>query len=345
MKKLLSSLLILSMTALTACGGGSSDGTASGQEPKPAAKRQFLTIATASTGGTYYPIGVGMGQLWTDKLKDQGINATGQSSAGSVENIDLLRKGEAHLAILQGLIGAMAWEGKGSFEGKQYDGLRSISMLWPNVEHFVMKEDQVKTGTIEDIKGTRFSIGPQASGTEMSTLVIMEGIGLTRNDIKPDHLGYNETASSIKDGRLDGGSTPAGVPVAAVTELYASKSGVTVLDVTDEQLEKINNVYNTFFRYTIPAGAYTGQAKDIQTIAQPNWLGVSDKLDEETVYTLTKTLYENLDFMYGVHDSAKNIKLETALEGLPAPLHIGAYKYFQEAGLQIPDHLVPPEVK
>ena len=342
MKKFLSFVLVCSLAVLTAACGGQGDQAGGGGA---APKKQFLNIATASTGGTYYPIGVGLGQLWSEKLKDQGITATGQSSAGSVENIDLLRNGEAHLAILQGLIGAMAWEGKGVFEGKKYEGLRSITMLWPNVEHYVLKNDKVKTGNLEDIKGTTFSVGPQASGTEQSTMVVFEGAGFGKEDIRPEYLGYNDSASAIKDGRIDGASMPAGVPVAAVTDLFASKADVTVLEVTDEQLAAINNVVNTFYRFTIPAGTYPGQDKDINTIAQPNWLGVSNELDEQTVYLLTKTLFENLDFMYGVHDSAKDLKLETALDGLPAPLHIGAYKYFKEKGLDIPENLTPPEAQ
>lgn len=314
-------------------------------EKKESTERQFLTIATASTGGTFYPIGIGMGQLWTETLEDQGISATGQSSAGSAENIDLLRKGEAHLAILQGIIGPMAWEGTGQFEGNKYEGLRSISMLWPNVEHFVLLQDKVQSGSIDDIKGSRFSIGARASGTEMSSLAIFDGIELSPDDISLDYLGYTETASAIKDGRLDGGAMPGGTPVASVIDLYASKSGVTVLEVTDEQLDSIKEKSNTFYRFVIPAETYPGQDKDFNTIAQPNWLGVSNELDEELVYQLTKTLFENLDFMYSVHESAKYIQLETALDGLAAPLHIGAYKYFQEVGLDIPSHLVPPEAK
>ena len=326
---LLASVMVLS---LAACGSSESTGGTN-----------FLTIATASTGGTYYPIGVGMGNLWTEKLGDEGIRATGQASAGSVENIDLLRNGEAQLAILQGLIAAQAYSGQGNFEGNAYEGLRTIAMLWPNVEHFVLANNHVETGTISDIEGKRFSVGPQASGTEQSTLVIMEGIGLTKDDISPEYLGYDDTASALKDGRIDGGSMPAGVPVASVTDLYASGTDVTILEVTDEQLEAINNIYNAWYRYVIPADAYPNLDKEIHTIAQPNLLAVADTVDEDVVYLLTKTLFENLDYMYGVHDSAKFIKLETALDGLPAPLHPGAYKYYQEVGLDIPEHLVPPE--
>lgn len=329
-------VLFLTTVVVSACGGSSASG---------GKKNQFLTIATASTGGTYYPIGVGMGNLWSEKLKDKGIKATGQSSAGSVENIDLLKKGEAQLAILQGLIGAQAYSGKGNFEGKEFKDLRTISMLWPNVEHFVLMNDKIESGDISDIKGDSFSVGPQASGTEQSTLVIMEALGLTKDDIKPEYLGYDDTISAMRDGRLDGGSLPAGVPVAAITDMYASGVDASVLEVSDEQLEKINSIFNTWYRFEIPAGTYPKVDKVINTIAQPNLLAVSKELDEDTVYTLTKTLYENLDEMYKVHNSAKNITLETALDGLPAPLHAGAYKYFKEAGLDIPDNLIPPEAK
>ncbi|PWW28864.1 hypothetical protein DFO73_105100 [Cytobacillus oceanisediminis] len=307
--------------------------------------KKFVSVATASTGGTYYPIGVGMANVWSSHLKDEKIQASGQSSAGSIENIELLREGEAQLAILQGLISSQAYAGNGSFEGKRYEDLRTISMLWPNVEHFVLMNDKVKTGTIDDIKGTGFSVGPQASGTEQSTVVMMEGLGLTKKDISPEYLGYSDTVSAMRDGRLDGGSLPAGIPISAITDMYASNVKASILEVTDEQLDAINNVSDTWYRYVIPAGTYPRVETDINTIAQPNLLSTTKEMDEETIYILTKTLYENLDEMYEVHSSAKEMTLETALDGVSVPLHAGAYKYFKEAGLDIPENLIPPEAK
>lgn len=330
-------LLALLTLALAGCGGEKKEGAAP--------KQQFLNIATASPGGTYYPVGVGLANLWTEKLKDKGIRASGQSSAGSVENIDLLQKGEAQLGIFQGLIGVQAYEGRGRFEGKPYKGLRSMAMLWPNVEHFVLVNSAVKTGNASDIKGTKFSVGPRASGTEESTLVIMKALGLSINDISPEYLGYNDTAAAIKDGRVQGGSMPAGIPVAAVTDLYASRANVSILEFTDEQLQAVNKIYNTWFRFVIPPNTYPGLNKEVKTIAQPNWLGVAESVSEETVYLLTKTMFENLDAVHSIHDAAKGITLENALKGLPVPLHPGAYRYFKEKGVSIPDNLVPPGVK
>ena len=305
-----------------------------------------LVIATATTGGTYYPIGVGMASLWSIRLANKhGIMVGAITSAGSGENVNMLKGKEVDLAILQGLFGKMAWNGIGIYKGKPYKELRTISMLWPNVEHFVIFKDKVKTGTITDIKGLRFSIGRAGSGTERSGLTIMEGLGMTRNDVKGEYLGYFESATAMKDRRIDGANLCAGPPVAAVMDVFASPGmQAVILEVTDEQLEQIlKNCIYPGYRYTIPANTYPGQDKPIRTIAQPNFLGVRMDVDKGAVYLLTKTLFENLNYMKQVHKSAENIKLEDALSGLPAPLHPGAYKFYKEKGLTIPQNLVPPE--
>lgn len=334
MRKILGVFLLMSILILAACGDGDEDGD--GDE-------NYLTIATASSGGTYYPIGIGLGNLWSEKI--DGMNATGQSSAGSVENIDLLRNDEADAAILQGLIGAQAVDGTGNFDGKAYDELRSISMLWPNIEHFVISDDKVDTGTISDIEGTSFSVGPQASGTEQSTLVMMEGVDLAAKDITPEYLEYDDAISAMRDGRLDGASVPAGIPVSSITDMYASGYDGTILEVTDEQLDSINDIYDTWFKFVIPSGTYPDIDEEINTIAQPNFLGVSAEMDEDTAYEITKETFENLEEVYKIHNAAEDISLETALDGLPAPIHAGAYKYYEEQDLDIPEALIPPEAE
>ncbi|MFD1067923.1 TAXI family TRAP transporter solute-binding subunit [Oceanobacillus locisalsi] len=308
-------------------------------------KKEIYNIATATTGGTYYPIGVGMGQLWTEHYREQNIKFNGQASAGSVENIDLMKNNEADFAILQGLISTQAAEGSGIYEGEQFEELRSVGMIWPNVEHFVLMEDLVQTGNISDIAEQSFSVGPQASGTEQSTVTMMEGIGLGTNDIRTEYLGYDDTISAMRDGRLDGGSLPAGVPVSAITDMYASGLNADILEVTDEQMGDINDIVNTWYRYTIEAGSYPRQEEDIDTIAQPNILVTTSDMDEEMIYNLTKILFENREYMINTHNSAREMQVETALEGLNTPLHAGAYRYFEEQGIEIEEHLIPEEVR
>lgn len=309
-------------------------------------KPQSLLITTATTGGTYYPMGVSMAVLWSKKLEKQKIRVAAQSSAGSGENIAMLKNKEADLAILQGIFGVMAWNGTGIYKDKPLKELRTMAMVWPNVEHFVIKTDKVKTGTIMDIKGLRFSIGRAGSGTERSGLTIMEGLGLKRDDVQAEYLGYFESATAMKDGRISGANLPAGPPVAAVTDLFATpRMKVTVLEVTDEQLEAIDKRFPTWFRYIVPPNTYPGQTKPIKTIAQPNFLGARMDLDPDTIYLLTKTLLENTEEMKKVHAMGAFIKLENAISGLPAPLHPGALRYYKEKNVKIPPSLIPPEAK
>lgn len=307
----------------------------------------FIRITTATTGGTYYPVGVGMATLWTEKLKNEGIEARAMSSAGWVENVDILRKHEAEIGIMQGLAQVLAWEGKDIFQGNPYKDMRSMLVLWPNVDHFVLVKDKVKTGTAIDIKGTRFCPGATGSGTLMSTKYIMQALGITFKDIQPEFVGYAEAARAIMDGRLDGGSFIAGPPVSAVTELFAAPGGpkVKILEFTDEQLKKVQEILPFYFRFVIEPGTYPNQNEPIKTIAQPNWLAVRKDVPADVVYKLTKTLWENLDYMLKVHKACRYLKIEKALDGLTVPLHPGAYRYYKEKGLPIPDHLIPPEEK
>jgi len=314
------------------------------QDARAAKKNISLIIATATTGGTYYPMGVGMASLWSIKLaKKQGIMVQAITSAGSGENVNMLRNEEVDLAILQGLFGKSAWNGLGAYQGKALKTLRSITMLWPNVEHFVVRSNRVKTGTASDIEGLRFSIGRAGSGTERSGLTIMSALGMDRNSVKGEYLGYFESAKAMKDKRIEGANIPAGPPVAAVTDIFATPGmEATILEFTDEQLQAINEkTAYPGYRYILKAGIYPGQNKAIKTIAQPNLLVCRQDVDEKVIYHLTKTLFENPAFLRQVHKMGAWVTLENALSGLPAPLHPGAYKYFKEKGLNIPGNLLP----
>lgn len=297
-----------------------------------------LIIATATTGGTYYPVGVAIGTLLSIKLaKDNGITATAINSAGSGENVQMLKNKEADLAILQALFGLNAYQGKGPYEGNAYKDFRAITMLWENVEHFALLNDHVKTGTIEDLKGLdgKFSIGKRGSGTEGSGRTILTALGIDPDSLSLEYLGYNPSAQAMMDGRIVGANIPAGPPAAAITQLYAQLGAdeVNVLDFTDEQLATIDKEYPIWGRYVIKAGTYPSQEKDINTISQPNFLACRADLPDETVYQITKTIYENLPFLHNIHKATMAMSLDRATKGLPAPLHPGAEKYYREVGI------------
>jgi uncharacterized protein len=223
--------------------------------------------------------------------------------------------------------------------------LRSVSMLWQNVEHFGLKTEYAKTGTADDLsnaKGKKFSIGKKNSGTEGSGRYILSGLGIdTDATFDVAYLGYGPTADAIQNGTIAGFNIPAGVPAGAVTTAYAALGkDLTVLNFTDEQIKKANNGLTLWTPYVIPANTYPGQDKDIRTIAQPNFLAVNDDVDEDAVYKITKTIYENLPFLQGIHKATKAMALNKAIEGLPVPLHPGAARFYREQGIEIPAHLI-----
>ncbi|WP_432472586.1 TAXI family TRAP transporter solute-binding subunit [Amphritea sp. HPY] len=308
-------------------------------------KRSYI-LATASTGGTYYPVGVALATLTKVKLEPKyKMSLSAINSAGSGENVKMLGENEAQFAILQGLYGAWAWNGEGALKASgAQKHLRSVSMLWQNVEQFAVKSEYVKTGTVADLKGMagdKFSIGKKNSGTEGSGRQVLGGLGIDADGFDLAYMGYGPSADALQNGTINGMNIPSGVPTSAVTRAYAALgSDMTVLDFTDEQIAKANGKYQLWTRYTIPANTYPGQTKEINTMAQPNFLAVRDDLSEEDVYLLTKTIYENLSFLNGIHKATKAMALEKAIAGLPVPLHPGAARFYKEAGLNIPAHLI-----
>jgi hypothetical protein len=310
--------------------------------------RQYI-LATATTGGTYYPVGVALATLAKVKLEStENLSMSAISSAGSGENIKLMRENQAQFAILQALFGAWAAEGTGMLEAEgPQPHLRSISMLWQNVEHFVVTNDMAKTGTIDDLEefnGAPFSIGARNSGTEGSGRTILQGLGIDPDqEFEVVYMGYTPTAEALQNGTIKGANLPGGVPVSAVAQAFASMSGdLVILSFTEDQIAEANSAFDVWPAYEIPAGTYPGQDEPVTTVAQPNFLAVRDDIPEEDVYLITKTMYENLPFLQNIHAATKDMALEKAIAGLPVPLHPGAARFYEEQGIAIPDGLKPP---
>jgi TRAP transporter TAXI family solute receptor len=303
-------------------------------------------LTTATTGGTYYPVGVALATLVKVKLQNKHkIDMSAISSAGSGENVKLLRENQAQFAILQGLFGQWAWTGTGKVaaDGKQ-EHLRSITMLWQNVEQMVLAKDLVTTGTVDDLAalaGKPFSIGVKNSGTEGSGQTLLGNLGIDYEGFKLVHQGYTPTAEGLQNRTILGANMTGGPPVSAVTQAKAAMGeDLVILDFTDEQMVRANGDGTLWTRYVVPADTYPGQPNAINTVAQPNFLAVRADVDENAVYLVTKTIYENLPFLKNIHAATKAMALEKAISGLPAPLHPGAARYYKEQGIELPAHLI-----
>ena len=304
-------------------------------------------LTTATSGGTYYPVGVALATITKSQLyQTQGISLSAISSAGSMENIKLLRDNQAQFALLQGIFAAWAWNGDGPIKNPQH-GLRSIAALWNNVEHFVLLNELVVDGTIMDLDkldGQRFVIGARNSGAERSGDHILSSLGIDyRSKFNVAYMGYSASANAIQDGTIVGMNVPAGPPVSAITRAFAMLGDeITLLGFSDADLDAVNEKYPLWRRWVIAAGTYPNQREDVHSIAHPNVLAVRADVPDEDVYLITKTIWENLAALHEIHKATREMKLELALIGVSAPLHPGAARYYREQGIKIPAELIPP---
>jgi len=319
-------------------------GTVASTTPVHAQDADYV-LSTASTGGTYHPVGTAIATLSKVKLlPTEKFSLTAVNSAGSGANVQAMAAGTADFAILQGLYGSYAATGTGPITEPQ-TGLRSVSMLWQNVEQFLLANDLVESGTVSDLmnaKGEPVAMGSENSGTLGSNQVLLEGLGVDfASDFEFVYAGYGPSVDAMANGQAVAAGIPSGPPTSAITKLLSSNGDAfTLLSVNAEEAEMMDGGRGLWTPYTIAAGTYPGQEADVETVAQPNFLAVNADVDENHVYLLTKTLYENLPFLQAIHPATKAMALDKALAGLPVPLHPGAVRYYEEAGVDVPAALI-----
>lgn len=308
--------------------------------------RNYL-LATANTAGTYYPVGVALATLTKVKLEpEHNLSLNAISSAGSAENLEMLRDDRVQFAILQGLYGYWAWNGIGPFRlDEPRRDLRSITMLWHNVEHFVVKSDYLVNGTMDDLEGLkrkRFSLGSRDSGSAGSGYYLLQELGFVpEEDFDLQYLDYGGSTEAILAGEIEAMNIPGGPPVEAVSRaMGALGKDVTILEFNEEQLERANRKYKLWSRYNIKPNTYPGQYETVSTIAQPNFLAVRSDVADVDVYRIVKAMYANLEFLHAIHPITRAMKVESAINGLPVPLHPGAARFYREQGVEIPDELI-----
>ena len=307
--------------------------------------RRTYVLTTGTTGGTFYPVGVALSTLVTAE-QESAFSLTAISSAGSMENIKLLRDNQAQFGLILGIFAAWAWDGEGPIRNPQ-NHLRSISAMWPNVEHFILRSELVTNGTVSDLDnldGDRFVLGMRNSGAEQTGAFILDKLGIDYNNkFNLAYMGYGATASAMQDGNIVGMNIPAGVPVTAITQAYAQLAdSMTVLNFSPEEITAINQQYPLWDSYELAAGTYPYQEEAITTAFSPNMLVVRDDVPEEIVYQFTKMLWSNLAILQEIHGATRDMALEDALslEGIPVPLHPGALRYYREQQIDIPEHLL-----
>ena len=296
--------------------------------PMAAQAQQFINVLTGGTSGVYYPLGVALAKIYADKIP--GVRTQVQSTKASVENLNLLQSGRGEIALALGDSVKSAWEGDEEVGfPKKLDKLRGVAAVYPNVIQIVASQ-QSGVKTFADLKGKGLSVGAPKSGTEVNARRIFEAMGMSYKDLgKTEYLPFGESVELIKNRQLDATLQSAGLGVSSIRDL-ASSLPITMVAVPADVAKKLGA---PFVATTIPANTYAGQTADVPTLAVVNFLVTHSGVSDETVYQMTKQLFENLDTMVAAHNAAKSISLKSAIEGMPVPLHPGAMRYYKEKRL------------
>lgn len=314
--------VLLASGVLAACGSDEGDNKSNG-ESSEGMDSKIVTIATGGASGPYNIIGTALAERYSSEL---GVNSKTQTTGASVENINLLKQEKIEMAFVMSDVLSEAVEGVGNFEGK-VENVSQIAALYPNYVQIVTTE---KSGikSFEDLKGKRIAVGAQNSGVEVNARNLLEGHGITYDDIQVDYLGYAEAADALKSGKLDAAFLTSGIPNASLMELEQGLDMVLV-PVDPEKIKEIAQDQAYFVALDIPAGTY-GNEEAIPTAAIMNALVVRSDMSDDDVYKLTKSFFEGLGDLTNAHQAAADISIEAAQEGMVAPVHPGAQRYFDE---------------
>ena len=334
MKKVLSLILALAMVfALVACGEKqpASDGDASSDGDKPARGNVIMTFGTADTGGSMYPAGAAVSQVWTNNV--QGVKCNTQTSTGSFQNCQDVSTGEVDVAVATSDVVLNAYNGTGKFAdiGKR-DNLRVIGAVYTSVLSGVALKSSGLT-YIHDLLGKRVAVGPAASATENATLAAFDAMGIDSSNTSLEHLGLGDGADSVGDGILDAAFGFAGLPIGGQLNLAATKE-IQVLDMTQEEIDKVLAGNAAYIQTKIPAGTYTGQDNDANTFGVKCLIIVTADMDADLVYDLCKAMNEHTEELAAGNALLKDMTDPSFLcTQMPIPLHDGAQKYYSEQGL------------
>ena len=338
MKKLISLLRAASISfCLAACGNSASlpnnSEAGPGNDSQGDVKR--ITIGTAGTSGALYPMGVAMAETITNHVN--GITATGESTAASIENLRNLHDGKMAMGISMSEICAYAYHGQADYEGSDYSDIRAMFSTINNyLQVFTLKDSGITS--VEDLKGKTVSMGSAGSGGEMAGRMLLGVYGLDYNSVNAQFMGESDGATALKDGKIDAMIATHPLNSAALTELTTSCDAVLLSIDNDAFYE----TYPAYSKVTIPAGTYPNNDTDVVIPGNKVIMctSLNSGLTDDEVYEITKAIWENRDEWAS---SAKSVETQAIFDDVLAcidlPLHPGSIRYLEEKGVTIPDAL------
>ncbi len=297
------------------------------------AQQQFISIGTGGVTGVYYPTGGAICRLVNKGRKDHGIRCSAESTGGSIYNINTVRAGELEFGVAQSDWQYHAYNGTSKFEDQgKFEKLRAVFSVHP--EPFsVLARAGSGIESFEDLKGKRVNVGNAGSGLRATAEVVMAAYGMTMDDFSvASELKGAEMSQALCDDKIDVMIYAVGHPAAAITEV-TNTCDVDFVDVTGPVIDKLIEDNPFYRKASIPAGMYKGQTEDNVTFGVGATFISSADVSDEVVYVVVKAVFDNFEDFKKLHPAFANLKEEEMIkDGLSAPLHDGAVKYYKERG-------------
>ena len=291
----------------------------------------FLTLATGSTGGTYFPLGGAMAGVWNDNIPDLRVST--QSSGASVDNLQLLDAGEVELIMAVNGVAADAMEG-GSDDFPDPLDFAFLGNIYGEVMQVVAHGDS-GIESIEDMAGMTVAIGPPGSGTEVVARQMLEAVGIDAdNDIDARQESFGDAADGLRDGQIDAVFAILALPAGAIEDV-ATGTDLTYVNVDEDLAQQILDADPTMSALDVEADTYPGQDEEVTWLTNWATLYAPSDLHEDVVYDLVRVLYEENQAIADAHAVGSQIQIDTALDGrADIPVHPGAQRYYDEVGAE-----------
>ncbi|KIH75959.1 hypothetical protein SAMN05660860_02783 [Geoalkalibacter ferrihydriticus] len=331
MKKVLIALLCLSL--LVGC-EKKQDGDETAETTRPGAMR-FVTIGTGGVTGVYYPVGGAISRLINERRAEFNLRTTVESTGGSVFNVNALMNGDIELGVVQSDLQHQAYRGQGEWEGRPQEKLRSMFALHPEAVT-ILSAEASNIHRVADLAGKTVNIGAPGTGQRVNALDLFAAAGLDPSrDLRAEGIRPAESASMLQDGRIDAFFYTVGHPNGSVQEAVAGARKVRFVPVDAELIEKLVAEQPYYAPAQIPIAPYPGvvNTEPVPTFGVKATICTSADVPEDVIYTITRVVFENLDALKDLHPALAVLTPQNMLEGLSAPLHPGAERYFKEKGL------------
>lgn len=327
MRTVLVVMLALAFVAGTAfAGGGREEGEAAPSGPVR------LNMGGGWVTGVYFPMAGAMSRIVHTQMDN--VSLTVESSGASVVNSNLIRSGDLDMAIVQNDVAYYAYNGTGvaAFDGNAVSNMRGLFTMYPEPVQLIARADS-GISSPSDLAGRRVAIGPLGSGAEVNAIEVLQVAGLTEGDLAGvERLAASEAADFLRDGRVDAAFFTVAIGGAVIADLAVSQD-IVVVPITGEYAEALMDLRPFYATAAIPEGTYNN-VPESETVAVLAMVVADANLSDDLVYDFMSAVFGNLDTLSSAHAAGRMVTLETALDGMPIPLHAGAERFFSEQGMQ-----------